>query len=40
MFGERNHKLPALLKLQEVSLATHATTFLGDRLTRIRSNGI
>jgi len=40
MFGERNHKLPALLKLQDVSLATHTTTLLGDRLTRIRSNRV
>jgi hypothetical protein len=38
MFGKGNQKLPALLKLQDVSQATH--TVLGDRLTRIRSNGI
>jgi hypothetical protein len=40
LIGKRNHKLPALLKLQEVSLATHTTTLRGDGRTRIQSNGI
>lgn len=40
MFGKRNDKLPALVKLQDVTQSTQATTLLGNRLARVRSDGI